>query len=218
MVFVPMPLQAGDRKILRVGSVLHSPPYVFQAEKTGIELEKISKIFAGLGFEIEWVFLPPKRIPISLEKKEIDVGLRMTDESAGAFHYSQPYLVMNNIAVVTDTEISLKSIEDLARFNVVAFHRARDHLGPAYREATSKSRIYLELAEQKRQLDILFRRDSQVIVLDEKIFEYVHKLYYPDRSYKVYRIFKGNKIRAAFLDRHLRDRFDSYLTRHLLVP
>ena len=55
-------------EVLRVGFGINKPPYIFEREKTGFEVEIFEKIAATMGYKIEPIFAPMERLKIMITR------------------------------------------------------------------------------------------------------------------------------------------------------
>lgn len=211
LLLLHLNLHAAEVKTLSVGSPLHSPPFVYEGEGRGIELDIVTSILKKMGYTITWRHLPPKRIRHQVQQHEINIGLRTKPLADDHLYYSHPYIILQNVAVTADTNIRLSAISDLSRYNVVAFQNAKEFLGPEFAKSVSNCSVYLELPNQAKQIETLFRRRSQVIVLDKRIFSYFRDMFYPKSEVKIFEIFPPSPYSAVFYDKKLRDEFDRVL-------
>ena len=209
---------AETKKSITIGAPLNSPPFVNTDEKHGIEMDLISSVFKKLGYSILWRHLPPKRIRHQVMQREINVGIRTRPIPGDILYYSQPYIQFQNVAIAIDPNIQVKSIQDLAKYNVVAFQNAKDVLGSEYSLAVGGGKVYLEMADQAKQIETLFRRRSQVIIMEERIFSHFQKKSYPKSEVKIFEIFPSTPYSAIFYDKNLRDDFDRLLASKNLPP
>lgn len=204
-------LGAKESKVLKIGSPLDSPPFVYEGDGKGIELEILATILAEMGYEAEWIHLPPKRLIEHLLKGQIDAAARMYETKAARFPLSQPYITFHNVAVTHDHEIKELTVKDLAKYEVIAFQNAKENLGAQYTAAVEKSPDYREIPDQVRQVHLLMKKRFAIIVLELRIFEYFMRTHYPNKKAKIFPIFEPLDYRTAFADKKLRDSFNAAL-------
>jgi polar amino acid transport system substrate-binding protein len=211
-----IPVQAADlAKTLVIGSPLNSPPFVYEGEGRGIEMDLVSSMIKKMGYKLEWRHLPPKRIRYQVMQKEIQVGIRSQSHSDDKLFYSKPYIQFHNVAIAIDPKVQVASVQDLAKYNVVAFQNAKDVLGSDYAKAVSKCMVYMEMPSQMKQIETLFRRRSQVIILEKQIFLHFREEFDRRSEVKFFDIFPPTQYSAVFYDKALRDEFDKVLQAHL---
>lgn len=171
----------------------------------------MSSLIRKMGYSIAWRYLPPKRIRHQVMQHDIDAGIRVMPLPGDSLFYSRPYIQFQNVAIATDPSVQLKSIQDLSKYSVVAFQNAKEFLGPEYVKAVSGCGVYLEMPNQARQIETLFRHRSQVIILEKRIFQHFREMFYPKSEVKVFEIFPSNSYSLVFSDKGLRDEFDRTL-------
>lgn len=194
---------------------MNSPPFVYEGEGRGIEMDLVSTIIKKMGYAIVWRHLPPKRIRHQVAQGEISLGIRSRAQAGDKLYYSKPYIHFQNVAITIDPKVQVTSIQDLSKFSVVAFQNARDVLGSDYAKAVAKCAVYMEMPNQMKQIETLFRRRSQVIVLEKQIFQYFHEQFDRKSEVRFFEIFPATPYSAVFADKNLRDEFDKALQAHL---
>jgi polar amino acid transport system substrate-binding protein len=94
---------------------------------------------------------------------------------------------------------------------MVAFQNARKYLGEEFLKSINASMGYREVADQMKQIDMLFLRRTEVIILDINIFKYFMKTHSSGRynqPFNVHYIFNERPYSAAFKVEKNRDLFD----------
>jgi polar amino acid transport system substrate-binding protein len=198
-------------KTLTIGSPLDSPPFVFEGEGRGIEMDLVSSVVKKMGYGLVWRHLPPKRIRHQVAQRDIHIGIRSQPKAGDKLFYSRPYIHFQNVAITIEPKVQITSIQDLSKYSIVAFQNAKDALGPEYAKAVSNCTVYMEMPNQTKQIETLFRRRSQVIVLEKRIFNYFHEKFYPKSEVTKFEIFPPTSYSAVFNNKNLRDEFDKAL-------
>lgn len=194
---------------------MNSPPFVYEGEGHGIEMDLVGTIIKKMGYGIAWRHLPPKRIRHQVAQGEIHMGIRSRAQAGDKLYYSKPYIHFQNVAIAIDPKVQVTSIQDLSKFNVVAFQNAREVLGSDYAKSVAKCAVYMEMPNQMKQIETLFRRRSQVIVLEKQIFQHFRPQFDQKSEVKFFEIFPATPYSAVFADKNLRDEFDKTLQAHL---
>jgi len=202
---------AEPAKTLTIGSPMNSPPFVYEGEGRGIEMELVANIVKKMGYGIVWRHLPPKRIRHQVLQREIHVGIRSQLQPSDKLYYSRPYIEFQNVAISIDPDVQVKSVQDLSKYSVVAFQNAKDALGSEFAKAVAKCSVYMEMPNQAKQIETLFRRRSQIVVLEKRIFQHFREMFYPKSEVKMFEIFPSTAYAAVFHDKQLRDEFDKAL-------
>ncbi len=207
-----MDIQAAETaKTITIGSPLNSPPFVFEGEGRGIEMDLVSAVIKKMGYHLVWRHLPPKRIRHQVMQREVHVGIRSQYHPGDKLFYSKPYIHFQNVAIALDPKVEVTSIEDLQKYSVVAFQNAKDVMGPDFAKAVTKCAVYMEMPNQMKQIETLFRRRSQVIVLEKQIFNHFREQFDRKSEVKFFDVFPLTPYSAVFYDKNLRDEFDRTL-------
>jgi polar amino acid transport system substrate-binding protein len=158
---------------LRLGFGTDKPPYIFEAEKRGLEYDIVVGAAKRAGFEVQTVFAPLSRLHSMLAHHELD-GIATTNERAKvAVCYTKPYVEYHNVALaLTSRHLPIASIADLANYSVSSFQRSRDLLGPDYNRMAESNPHYREEANQISRNMLLFSGRIDVIVGDQRILAY----------------------------------------------
>jgi polar amino acid transport system substrate-binding protein len=88
-------------------------------------------------------------------------------------------------------------------------------MGSDYAKAVAKCAVYMEMPNQMKQIETLFRRRSQVVVLEKQIFQHFQAQFDPKSEVRFFEIFPATPYSAVFADKNLRDEFDKTLQAHL---
>jgi len=97
-------------------------PYVGKNIKNyGFASEIIAEVFKRAGYEVRYAFMPPRRVMMQVEAGEYDAGYPAyySDNRASRFYYSDPFAEgALGFYKRKDTEISYKTLRDLAPFKI----------------------------------------------------------------------------------------------------
>ena len=207
--------QASARQLdLAVGWT--KPPYVIAQGNTGFELDLMRMVFNSLGHEILPIYVPYGRSYAMLANGSVDLTLTINQNWGIAPEFlSDVYVTYQNVAVSLKKHgFKINQVEDLQFYSVVAFQRASVVLGDSYRMATEKSRMYIELPEQRRQVDMLLMGHAEVAVMDINIFSHISKSITGTSqlgNVDVHMLFPANPYRAGFKDLELKQQFNQAL-------
>ncbi len=180
---------------------LPKPPFILENLKSGLQLDVISEAFATQNMKIDFVAMPLGRNITGFQRGNVDGVITIPPQyKYPSMHISEPYIQYQNVAVsLADSHIDLDSIKDLSAYSIIAFQNAKKFLGEDFADVAAYSIDYRELANQKQQIEMLFSRRVEVIVLDLNIFKYfvrehaaeiggiafeIHYLF-PERGYSV---------------------------------
>jgi len=194
---------------------LSKPPFVIERnnENMGIQLEVIKAAFATEKREVKFLHLPLSRSFASIEKWHSDgtITLPSNYERAGVY-LSSPYINYHNVLVtLSEEEHRLDNVNDLVGKKIVAFQTAQNFLGPEYAYAVARAQDYREMADQGKQVEMLFARRAEVLVLDISIFKYFLLKNHDEKynlPYKIHSIFPQANYSAGFKSQLIRDEFE----------
>jgi len=189
---------------------------VIEQGNTGFELELVRAVFKRMGHDLTFIYLPFGRSYDLVKLGKVDVGMTLSlkfDISPAKF--SEPYIIYQNVAIsLKGRGISLGEIADLAKYSIVGFQNANIILGEQYSRAVQSSPFYVELPEQMKQVEMLLKGRTDVVVMDVNIFNYLSKELLGKshmENVDVHRIFPVNPYRLGILDDVLRQEFNRQL-------
>lgn len=199
---------------LTIAAGLTVEPYIFPEKDKGFEIDIIREILNSEGYRVNFLYQPLQRTKISFRQNCVDGVMTIKKhypEIKGAF-LSNFYIEYQNFAYSLGSKnLKINSIDDLADKRVIAFQQARLAFGRKFMLMTKNNRKYLEMANQKNQITMLFLNRTDVIILDDKIFKYYRKNIKnipPDSRVKKHRLFPPSRFRMAFRKKSVRDAFN----------
>ncbi|GAA0821340.1 transporter substrate-binding domain-containing protein [Colwellia sp. D2M02] len=197
---------------------LSKPPFVIanDNENSGIQLDVIRAAFATEQQGVNFIHVPLARSFSSINKWHFDGTITLpTTHQREDVYLSDPYIGYQNVVItLAEDNIEINDVSDLANKRIVAFQMAKNFLGPDYVSAVNKAQDYRELADQMKQIDMLFFKRTDALVLDISIFKYFLLQHHGDKykkSYIVHQIFKPVKYGAGFKNKADRDKFNQGL-------
>jgi polar amino acid transport system substrate-binding protein len=192
------------------------PPYIFQKNNRGIEIDIISAALAFKGHTLKPLYYPLGRVPIAFKNKLVDaamgdMGINLT--AAGGF-YAQPAVVYDNVFITLKSKnITIKKPNDLNSLLVASFQGAEKRYPLWLRKVIEENRFFA-VSEQLIQVKLLRLGRFDVVLSDRYIFRhFANQLKVTDHlalhefdehpfvtvNPKDYRpIFRDNKIRDDF--------------------
>ena len=211
-----LPLANAGAMELRVGFGLTKPPYVLESGKEGLEVEIAEQALAAVGYKMVGLQLPPARGLAMQRAGQLDVLLTVDEGIGGSDHFSEPYIVYQNVAIsLAARNLQIKRIEDLALHSVAAFQNAEIILGERFRTLVLNHSQYKEYPQQIIQNNLLYTNRVDVVVGDRRIFRYFSSQLDPkvdvSQPITVHAIFPPNPRKAVFKDALVRDRFNAGL-------
>lgn len=163
-----------QRQIFEIGISMSIPPWVIKENDSGIELDILRESLGEDKYDIRPVYLPFERAYKLFEGGKLDGVMNSKAELAGAGFLSEPVVVFHNYAISLASKgfpenISMDFLRDKS---VVGFQKARHFLGPDYAAMARINPHYQEVPKQDLQINLLFIREVDFIVMDKSIFGY----------------------------------------------
>lgn len=210
------PLCVADRHALRVGFGTHKPPYVFEGEQRGLEVEIVAAAMQAAGLSMKVEHAPMERLQLMLSRRQLDAMATTNVQGSVEAHLSQPYLQYSNMAVaLSSRQLRIERIADLSQYSVSAFQRAQFLLGDEFRQMARSNPRYREEPRQINRNRLLYSGRIDVAIGDPRIFRYLDALVAEqvDTSQALtwYPLFPPSDYQVGFRDPQLRDRFDEGL-------
>lgn len=205
-------------KELTLATSMSIPPYIIEHNDSGIQLERVKKAFELANHSIKKViYTSNKRAEILLYQTKVDAIINAPNNSK-SMHFSDPVIYYQNVAIsLTSNHLYLTNISGLSNVRVMAFQNARKYLGDDYRLAVNQSPAYDEAINQQAQLEHLFLKHTDVIILDRRIFDHFNKLFEASGRFPkpvtFHPIFPKSPRVLGFHSKALRDDFNEGLKR-----
>lgn len=192
------------------------PPYVIAEGNTGFELDLMRMVFNSLGHDILPIYVPYGRSYALLASGNVDLTLTINQKWGIEPQFlSDVYVTYQNVAISLKKHgFKIEKASDLQFYSVVAFQRASVVLGEKYAQAVEKSRLYIELPEQRRQVDMLLMGYVEVAVMDVNIFIHLSKSLTGEsqlNNVNIHPLFPASPYRAGFKDMELKQQFNQAL-------
>jgi len=211
-----LPLSAREAESLDIAVGWTKPPYVIEQGDTGFEVELVRAILQEMGYQVRPIYVPYGRSHYLLSKAKVDIAMTLNKNiDIGTGVFSEPYVVYQNAAIsLRGRGIKVFEPADVARYSVVGFQNSSLVLGEDYKQAVKSSSFYIELPDQKKQVEMLLKGKTDLVVMDINIFNYFSReLLGMDhmRNVDIHRIFPPSRYRLGFRDKALRDVFNHTL-------
>jgi len=199
------------------------PPYVIEKNNTGFEVELLRNIFKSMGHTFVPIYVPYGRSYYLLQIGKVDATMTLSSRlDISPAVMSDPYINYHNVAVsLKGRGITIDRISELANYSLVGFQNASIFLGDEYKAASERSRFYVELPDQKKQVEMLLLGRTDVVVMDINIFNYLSREIIGSShmgNVDVHRIFPVNAYRLGIYDPQLRDEFNKALVKYKNSP
>lgn len=199
---------------------LTKPPFIVEASDRGIQLDIIRAALAQQHRKVSFIYLPLGRNLSAYYRLGFDGVITLSaSESLKNIYLTKPYISYQNVVVtLAKRKLTIDKVDDLRDKLVIAFQNAQRFLGKAYQMAVVDNEGYWEMADQRRQIAMLFSNRVDAIVIDINIFKFLRRegiLSSADyeQPYQIHKIFTERTYVAGFRSKALRDEFDHGLTR-----
>jgi len=194
---------------------LSKPPFVIENNEhySGIQLDLISEIFAVVNQQVQFIHAPLVRSFSTVNKWHSDgtITLPMMHQQKNVF-ISEPYISYQNVAIsLTEDNLTIDKLDDLSGKHIIAFQTAKQFLGKNYIKAIENAADYQEMADQIKQIELLYIKRTQILILDLNIlkhFLYKHRELIYSKRYKIHRLFPPKVYSAGFKSKAIRDQFN----------
>lgn len=210
-----------EKQSLSIGVSFSIPPWVIKESDSGIELDILNLAFQDSPYEIELVYAPFAYVHKLFDAERLDgyINAKHNPEKKG--YLSETVVTFQNVA------ISLASkgfpgtfpIDFLQDKQVVAFQKASLLLGTEFERMSQKNPDYQEIAKQSLQINLLYARGIDFIVMDRSIFGYYRNeaiqsdqgmtsQYDYFKPITIHPIFPSSPYAYRFANESVRDTFD----------
>jgi len=182
---------------------LSKPPYIIEELESGFEIELITHILSKMEITPSYLYVPLGR-SIDLLDKDVGQALLTVNKNivSNDNHRTEPYVTYQNVAIsLKESKIKISDITELSDYRVAAFQMANRYLGKKYGGTVKRSKHYLEIPNQFRQVKLFLEKRVEVVVMDINIFNYyLEKIEgnYPTTKVDIHYIFPRNPYSLAF--------------------
>jgi len=216
LLLAALPLGNVLAESVRVGFGVSKPPYVFEYEDRGLEVDIVRAAMREGGLDITPYYAPLERLDLMMRRGELDAMAASLPSGTLPAYFSDPYLHYHNVAVaLASRNLRIDSIADLGDLSVSAFQRARSLLGVAFGEMARTNPRYREEPRQVTRNNLLYAGRIDVIIGDRRIIEYFARHPEPpldsSQPVHVYPLFPPTPYCVAFLQPAARDAFNEGL-------
>jgi polar amino acid transport system substrate-binding protein len=153
------------------------PPYIFQKQNKGIEIDVISAALAYKGHSLEPRYFPLSRIPLAFKGKWVDaaMGDMGIDLSPHGGFYAEPAVIYQNVFITLKSKnIVIEKPEHLDNLTIVSFQGAEKRYKNWLKKANDQKRFY-GTSNQFTQVKLLYFQRYDVVLSDRYIFQYFLK-------------------------------------------
>ena len=203
---------ASAKQTLNMVVGFHKPPYVFEKQNRGYELELLQAAANELDYDLEFIFVPFGRSAKMFDKTDVD-GILTVNPSLikDTEKLTIPYITYRNVAISFNAkQLAINTVTDLKHHTIAAFQNSQKILGTDYAQATTNARYFTEVPDQGRQVQLLLNGKVNVLVMDINIFKHFLKVL-SSRSlteFKIHRIFPPTDYSLALRNAAQREAFN----------
>ncbi len=204
----------------KVGFGVAKPPFVYamnlgkSSETRGIELEIVRAALAEENISFSPRYFWRNKLTEKLIEHQVDAISGVRPVNSRVF-YSESTVYFQNFAITPIAAKPVRSIEELAAREVVAWGGAAADLGEDFQAMIPKMTKFSEILDQKKQVASFLAGSFDTIVIDEHIFKYyaLAQGANPD-DFAYYPVFgERTEFVTGFRDVSLRNRFNRGLRR-----
>jgi polar amino acid transport system substrate-binding protein len=205
-------------KTLEIITGLPKPPFILEGAKTGLQLD-LFRAALSPDYLIDFLPVALGRNITSYQRMHVNgIATIQLGYQHPNMYISKPYINYQNVAIsLTESNFSISSIDDLSGKSVAAFQNARKFLTDDFSTKMSYLLDYREVADQMKQISMLYSRRTEVIVLDYRIFKYFLRDNVDQARYKkpvaIHYIFDKVSYSAGFDSKELCEQFDRGIVR-----
>lgn len=213
LLLLAIPAAGRDLVIATSSSI---PPYVITDQHRGIVVEILQEALLPRGHHIEFVYAPNRRVEHMIEEKQVDGVYNLAAGSLNNVFYSDAIVDYRNVAITLDNfPGEIRSLSELQNLRVVVFQNAPKFLGPDFAKLISDGHDFPEVSNQRSQVLMLFRGRADVIIMEQRIFEYFYNQLRSSSEigggYRIHKLFPSAPRYAAFIEEQTRDQFNAGL-------
>lgn len=209
-------------KELVIAFSLDTPPYVMDEGTTGIEIDIVRAALAPQGYTFTVRQMPYGELADAVVQEGVDAAATVTKMDNGTF-YSDEYITFHNAAITKrSAQLKIDSVDDLKGHTILAWENAYEDLGPKFAALFSPKvkapyrDKYHEIANQRDQVEMFWRAEDDVIVIDEAVMQWFTRELAGDVDTTAplvyHKIFPpATRFRITFRSREVRDDFNAGL-------
>lgn len=206
--------QAQDRQVIRVGTIIHNPPYVFVDPSAGIDVDTIAEALEVSNIGVEFIHSPLTRLGLLLDSGRVDAMTAfraLPDQCA----LSEPYGYWHNgIIVPASLDREINGFSDLKGLKVGMFPQAKNIFGVALRNASADFATETTVFTTPPALRMLEYGRLDAYIGDSWGLDYLYQQQAGDSNTPPYRVayaFDPTPTHLCFADGNIRDAFNDGL-------
>jgi len=195
-----------------------APPYMIKKDNSGIDIEITKTVLERMGHKVKVKYFSLARAQKELEDGRIDAMVPLfSSAQSSSIHVSQPHVMYRPTAfTLKGRNLQLNVLSDLGKYKLMTFQGATGYFGEVFKEATQVSPHYKEFYDMTKLVKLLYRKHTDVVVLDYNIFHYYLRDINFTRKYemlKAHSIFPKVPAVVGFHNKQLRDQFNTELSK-----
>lgn len=203
-----------ERQSIEMVAGLPKPPFIIDENGAGLQLDLIRQAFTSVNYSVNFSHVPAGRSITSFKRFNADgITLLPQDYNYPSIYVSKPYISYQNVAVsLADNNFIIDQVTGLKGKSIIAFQNAKKFMGSEYNTSVGYASTYREFSDQIKQINMLFSRRIEVIILDVSIFKHFIKSHVGgryDQIFNIHYIFEERDYAAGFRNKAYRDLFDS---------
>jgi len=193
------------------------PPYIFEKENKGIEIDVISAALAYKGHTLIPLYIPLGRIPIVFSSRLVEaaMGDMGVDLQAEGGFYADPAVIYDNVFITLKSRnLSIKTPSDLDSLRVVSFQGAEKRY-PEWLSKVMNEKRFFGISDQLTQVRLLYLERYDVVLSDRNIFKYfsnkvssMNMVEISDVDEHIFTIVDPEDYRPVFRNKKIRDDFN----------
>ena len=199
---------------VKVGTIIHNPPYVFENATAGIDVDIIREAFGHAGMAVEIVHAHLSRIGVLLDAERID-AMTAYRSRADQCELSEPYGYWHNSIIVrSGLTQEIHSFDDLAGLKVGMFPQAKTFFGLDLVRASANFGSETTVFTTPSALRMLSYDRLDAYVGDSWGLDYLFQQNSEDETVPPYRVahaFEPTARHLCFTDNELRADFNDGL-------
>ncbi len=216
LVIILLPCLTAAKEVLMAFSQ-EIPPYIFEKQNNGIEIDIISAALAFKGHTLKPLYFPLGRVPYAFIHNFVDAAMGdmgIDLKSQGGF-YADPAVIYDNVFITLKSRnISIEKFSDLDLLKIVSFQGAEKRYPQWLKKVKEENRLY-GISDQLVQVKLLHFRRYDVVLCDRYIFRYFVKQMKLMNALEMHEVeehkFTINNLedyRPVFRDKKVRDDFN----------
>ncbi|WP_158972492.1 ABC transporter substrate-binding protein [Paraglaciecola sp. L3A3] len=195
-------------------------PYINSDDNSGFELEIINEVFNKLGYQTKYSYSPYEDAIHMVKHGQADLALTLNNHSSVVPEFlSDVYITYQNVGLTLKRKnIKIKQIQDLSQLSIIGFQSANKALGKDFTDMVNSNSLYIEMADQRKQVELFLQGQVDAIILDINIFDYLSSELRGSNQLNnvdIHPLFPLNPYRAGFTDKLLKQKFNQELQKYL---